>query len=277
MLRPKPRFFRTQLAVVLTGTLCLGACTTTTIITTPQVDTQSLNTLENLNAKEMKATSDKANHIRTLGLQNTALTLAAQGGLSWRANQINTQLQQSSTQLDQIFNFNALMLNHSVMPPVLAEGHNTLNLADPNTIRIANVTYKIISQARFVTAPPTWRNYIWMDYPPPTVPNSALLPKTKDEQIIWQHYVQIGWQNGVQQANTIYSQNLGRLKQDYTGIILYRKLLAQHMVSSPFVATTDLGITGNDSELNINDQVLRITALPTLQNNSQKWQPVVVE
>ncbi len=244
--------------------------------TTP-VDTQSLTDLENLSASKKDSENSKANQIRTLGLQNTALSLGAQAGLSWRATQIDQSLSHNATRLDQIFSFNGLLLEHSVLPPVLAEGDNTLNLADPNTIRISDVTYQIIQQARFVTVPPTWRDYIWMDYPPPPVPNSALLPKTKQEKQIWQHYVNLGWKNGIEQANTIYGENLGRLKHDYEGMVLYRKLLAKNMVSPPFVATTDLGVTGDSSQLSINDHVLRITALPALQTNSQAWKPVVVE
>ena len=43
------------------------------------------------------------------------------------------------------------------------------------------------------------------------------------------------------------------------------------MVSAPFVATLDLGITGNKSNLTINDRVLRITAFPSLQTDGSQW------
>jgi len=241
------------------------------------IDTRSLPQLQTLTADNVGGGSSSSEQEKTMGLQNTALSLGAQGGLSWRATQIDEELQQDSPSLDQIFNFNLLMLNNNVLPPVLVQGNNTLSITDPDTIRISNVTYKIAQQAHFVTAPPTWRDYLWMNYPAPAIPDPSLLPKSHQEQIIWQHYVTIGWKNGIQQANDIYSENLGRLKQDYTGMMLYRKLLAQNMVSAPYVATTNLGITGDSSQLSINDQILRITALPALQDNGDKWQPVVVE
>ncbi|MCW5589619.1 MAG: type IV secretory system conjugative DNA transfer family protein [Legionellales bacterium] len=82
---------------------------------------------------------------------------------------------------------------------------------------------------------------------------------------------------GIKQANMIYNDNLNRLQRDYRGMVLYRKLLAENMVSLPYVAQTDLGITNENGEMRVNDQVLRITALPNLQSNSQTWNPVIVK
>jgi defect-in-organelle-trafficking protein DotC len=56
---------------------------------------------------------------------------------------------------------------------------------------------------------------------------------------------------------------------------LYRNLLLKGMVSKPFVARTDLGITGDSSDLYINDQILRITSLPKLQVNPGRWKSIV--
>jgi len=80
-----------------------------------------------------------------------------------------------------------------------------------------------------------------------------------------------GWNNGVEQANTILEESIARIKEDFNGMILYRKLLAMNMVSPPYVSNTDLGITGNGDEIHIDDRVLRITALPALNMNSAEW------
>ena len=253
-------------------TILLAGCASTH---NPHLSTQTLVDVESLSASASSSSQSKTDFIRTEGLQNTALSLGAQAGLSWRSRQINAELEPNTKTLDQIFNFNALILDHSVLPPVLVEGDNNLNIADSTTIRVADVSYKIVQQAQFVTAAPTWRNYIWLDYPPPEVPHQTLLPKNHAEQLIWQRYVQLGWVKGIQQANAIYDENLGKLKRDYVGMVLYRKLLAQHMVTPPYVAKTELGVTGGGSELSINDQVLRITALPQLQNDTTQWNAVV--
>ena len=56
---------------------------------------------------------------------------------------------------------------------------------------------------------------------------------------------------------------------------LYRNLLLKGMVSKPFVAHTDLGVTGDNSDLHINDQILRITSFPKLQVNPSRWKSIV--
>ena len=79
------------------------------------------------------------------------------------------------------------------------------------------------------------------------------------------------------QADQIFSSNLARLQRDYEGIILYRKLLAQNMLSRPYVSQADLGVTGGGDDMRINDRVLRITAISQLQPNIKQWNPVIAK
>ena len=219
----------------------------------------------------------KMGRIREMALKETALSLGAQAGLAWRAKIIDEQLTKQSRNLDTIYDFNSLVLEHNILPPVLLEGRNTLNLADAQSIRVSDRTYKVAKQAHFVTTPPTWRQYLWLDYSKPETPNSTLLPKNKREKEIWCIYTAKGWKNGIDQANTILEENIARVKEDFGGMILYRKLLAMNMVSPPYVSHTDLGVTGDASEIHIDDRVLRITALPALNVNSSEWKAAVAK
>ena len=215
--------------------------------------------------------------IREMALKETALSLGAQSGLAWRAKYIDDQLVKQTRYLDTIYDFNSLVLEHNVLPPVLLEGRNTLNLADTQTIRVSDRTYKVSKQAHFITTPPDWRQYLWMDYQKPDYPHVSLLPKTREERLLWKAYVEKGWENGVVQANTILEESIARIKEDFTGMILYRKLLAMNMVSPPYVSNTELGVTGDGDEIHIDDRVLRITALPALNVNSEEWRAAVAK
>ncbi|MCX7118177.1 MAG: type IV secretion system DotC family protein [Legionellales bacterium] len=215
--------------------------------------------------------------IREMALKETALSLGAQSALAWRAKYIDEELVQQSRRMDSIYDFNALILEHNILPPVLLEGRNTLNLADTQTIRISDRTYKVSKQARFITTPPNWRQYLWMDYKKPEYPHVTLLPKNKQERSIWCFYIDKGWKQGVEQANTILEESISRIKEDFSGMILYRKLLAMNMVSPPYVSHTDLGVTGDGGEIRIDDRVLRITALPALNVNSSEWRAAVAK
>ena len=214
-------------------------------------------------------------NIRLENLKQVARGLGAQASLANRSYQLNAMLYSQRRKLDNIFNFNYLMLNQNVLPPILVEGRNILNLADNFTIRVSDHEYQIAEAPRFTTTPPNWRHYIWMRYKKPEQPNSTMQPQSELERKIWNKYIHIGWLEGVTQADQIFSANLSRLKRDYEGMILYRKLLAQNMVTPPYVAEADLGITGDGTNLNINDRILRITSISQLQTNPKNWRPVI--
>jgi len=250
-----------MLIAMLSLTFNLTACTL-------RSKADNLQSLKKLSGGTSKA---KNGAIRSQNLRDTALSVGARGGLAWRATQINNVLLRHESMLYRLFNFNAMLLDKNVLPPVLTDARNTLTLGGTDTIRIADRTFQIVEQARFVTAVPVWRDYLWLSYSPPETPDKSLLPKNREEQIVWKKFIDEGWDAGVQQAEIIFKENIARLGRNYKGMILYRTLLAQNIVSPPFVAQLDVGITGGGSDLTVNDRVLRITAFPTLQNNSREW------
>lgn len=266
---------------ILGGLLCgMVGCSANYVSPIPSTEpsppkTDNIESLKALTAGSSKGVTEEIGAIRYQAIQEEALSLGAQGGLAARAKVINYHLEQNAKYLNQVFNFHLLLLPCSILPPVLVEGRQELNLDDNTTIRIADRTYAIAQQARFVTTPPNWREYLFLNFKQPDVPDNSLLPKTGQEKIVWNKFLVQGWNDGINQANTIYADSLARLKRDYSGMVRYRKLLAQHMVTAPYVAKTDLGITCDGSGMRVNDQVLRITALPRLCTNSKKWKPAI--
>ena len=49
------------------------------------------------------------------------------------------------------------------------------------------------------------------------------------------------------------------------------------MITPPFVARTELGVTGDGDDMRINDQVLRIVEAPKLKTDSKSWNAIVVK
>lgn len=260
--------------LILAAVLLLSACASHQ----QTIDTTNLYDLETLTAQNTPLPEGQGiSSIRLEALKETATSIGAQGGLAFQAAQIDKQLKTQSRIMDRIFDFQRLLLNHNVVPPVLEQGSQLVNLSNNDTIRIADKTFKIVSQARFVTTAPTWRQYLWMNYKKPSIPDQTLLPRDNQEREVWIKYIRTGWKQGILQAKNIYADNLARLKRDYGGMVLYRELLDKNMVSKPYVAKVNLGVTSNtsDTQLYINDQVLRITALPKLNPNAKQWTPVV--
>lgn len=263
--------WRTSLSLLFTQ---LFACS---YPTPPPVDTTNYGQLATLNQSSMTEIkkSDAINPIRIQALKESALSVGAQGALAKRSEEIDKMLAKNSRYLDQVFNFSALMLPNDVLPPVLLEGDNTINIADAQTLRISDKMYSIAAQARFVSAPPTWHDYLWMSFPKPDAPDVSILPKNAKEQKIWQSALTLGWKQGLAQGDTIFSDNVARLKRDYNGMVLYDKLVLQNMISLPEVAKTQLGVTGGGNALTVNDQIKRLTVEPTLNSNSNYWKPAI--
>src|SRR3990167_5668343 len=140
--------------------------------------------------------SNPQNAIRLVAIRDTATSVGAQGGLACRYKQIDDVLEKNSNSLNRIFNFNALLLRHDVLPPVLVEANNNMKISDDaQALRLANKIYKIVPPPRFVTAAPTWRQYLWRNFKKPNAPNSTLLPRTTQERDVWNKYIVIGWRN----------------------------------------------------------------------------------
>ena len=237
---------------------------------------QAVESMRSVKENLKHASSDESNEpavsaLRAQALRETALSIGARGGLAERAQQINSVLLAYEPMLAKIFQFYGILLDDNILPPVLVEARNTLNLSGTDAIRIADRNYKVLVQARFVTAPPTWREYLWMSYGVPELPDRSLLPRNKPERIMWERDLEEGWQAGLRQADLIYTENINRLVRDFNGMILYRKLLAQNMVSPPYVAAMDMGVTGDGEDMTVNDRVLRITAFPQLQASGEGW------
>lgn len=230
-----------------------------------------------INPNNLPGSTAGINAIRLKAIQETAMALGAKGALAWRAQHINESLTAQASYLDQTYNFNQLLLKNNVLPPVIVEANNDITLSDNDTIRLANKVYKIIKPARFVTTPPTWRTYLWLGFKKPDLPNQGLLPQNKAEADIWNAYLKKGWKNGLIQANSIFNANLNRLKRNFAGMVLYKKLLVQKMVSAPTVAKANMGVTGNNKEMRVNDVVMRITNHSSLDTQSQHWEPFLTK
>lgn len=226
-------------------------------------------------SKEQEVTEQAAS-IRNKGVLSAAFTYGAQSGLAWQASNINKLCNQHAKELSRVYNFNSLLMENSLLPPVLAEVKNSLRVSN-NTMRLADKTVEILSPARFVSTPPSWRDYIHMNYKYPDKPNTTILPRSEIERQMWDEEIQKGWNAGVAQANNILLQSLGKLNRDFAGMALYHALYSQKMISSPTTAKAKMGITGNKQRMRINDQIIRITSHANLQPHKyEEWNPGVI-
>jgi defect-in-organelle-trafficking protein DotC len=215
------------------------------------------------------------NKIRIQAVHDAALSYGARYGLQWESERVNAFTQSQTRILDQVYNFNELIMEHNLVPPVVRIADASLHLSNPDSIRLSDRTIEIIHPAHFVTTPPSWRHYLLQNYGDLELPNQSLLPKNEQERAIWDDAIVEGFEQGIKQSKYIYEESTGKITEEYVGMVLFHHLLAQNMISKPKVGQASLGITGNNKKIRINDQLLRITSHSDLNARINEWIPAV--
>lgn len=222
-------------------------------------------------SKEAKAKESKVSIIRVEALRSAAIAFGLQAGFAKKSEEINNQLLVNSRNYDKMFDFGKLQIENGLLPPVISEGINSYNQPNANEVRASDKLYRIEFPARIVNVPPNWREYLLIPFSNAEVPDKSILPQNSDEKQIWDEYAVKGWDEGLLQANDVLDANIGRLKRDFEGMIRYKKLYEQGLVTKPEIARSELGITGGGEEMAIGDRLIQLTEKSQLNPNSKKW------
>lgn len=214
--------------------------------------------------------------IRVDALKEAALSYGARGGLAWRTFQIQRRLAENEGNVSKIFNFSNLLIaapsGLMIEPPVVTEAQKAVIIqSGGQNAAVADRVYRINRNARIVTAPRNWRAYLERDWGKVEPPPNALVPKNQQELDHWRKQLQMGWEEGVRQADDIFQADLDRLNTDYLGMIRYRELLAQGIITPPYATQEDRGVTGGGSEMRIGDRGLVITGPSQFNPKSERW------
>lgn len=216
--------------------------------------------------------------IRREALREAAISYGARAGLSWQTYHIKQELERRARYLDKVFNFSQLLIPAPsgllIEPPIISESINNMLIeTDGQQAAVSDKMYNIIMNARIVSAPRLWRNYLertWAEVQPPP---DVLRPENDEEREIWQELVTRGWEEGVEQADEIFQEDLDLMIADFTGMVRYRTLLSQGMISPPYALQVDRGVTGDGTQMRIGDRAVQITGVPELVTGYDQWQP----
>lgn len=238
----------------------------------------SIEDLQTIPAEAGATKFDGDPEIRTEGLREAAMSYGARGGLASRSYEIRKTLMEKEAYMDRIYDFKRLLITAPsgllLEPPVISEAEDAMLIeSDGQTAAVADRIYNINVDAKIVAAPRNWRAYLERDWGDVTPPPSVLYPTTPEERKVWLATLRRGWDEGVKQANEVFQADLDRLNADFRGMVRYRMLLAQGIVSAPFTLQTDRGVTGGGKEMRVGDRALQITGPSQLQTRPYEWQP----
>jgi defect-in-organelle-trafficking protein DotC len=245
-----------------------------------------LSVLENIPASSFSGKIDNIQKnsglpvdIRNKGMEEAALSYGARGGLAWRTYQIRQDIDARKAYMDKVFDFRGLLIPAPsgllIEPPVITEQDDAMTCPDcaPTAAAVADRVYEINKEARFVNAPRHWRNYLEREWGEVTPPPDMLRPANDKERKEWIEWVDKGWKKGIQQADEIFQDDLNQLLRDYRGMVRYRMLLAQGMITPPYAVQLDRGVTSNRSEMRVGDREVHITVLPEFNTETRTWKP----
>ncbi len=217
-------------------------------------------------------------NIRNDAVKQAALSYGARGGLAWRTYYIRKEMETRAGYMDKVFDFRTLLIaapsGLMIEPPVISEQDNALLIEKTGTgAAVSDRIYNINKNARIVSTSRNWRNYLEREWGEVTPPPDILRPTGEKEREQWVKGVRLGWEKGIQQADEIFQDDLNQLTADYRGMVRYRLLLAQGMVSPPYATQTDRGVTGGGNTMRVGDREVRITGMPELNTGTRTWKP----
>lgn len=220
-----------------------------------------------------------ASEKRASAMRAAALAFGARAGLARRGWEISRMLEAHGPQLSGIFRFRDLLLNEggfTVMPPVAAETGRAFRLGrDGAQAASARRVLRILSDARFVSAPPDWRDYLVRRWPEAEAPVSVLFPRDRAEERRWRAWIEEGWREGVALADDVFAADVDRLSRDFEGILLWRRLRLARMATAPSVELGDAPVSGGGRTMRIDEEFARLGGKARLVPRVSEWRPLL--
>ena len=245
----------------------------------PMEHLQRVNETEGQNISDDLVTKKMSVDMRRDSQREAALSYGARGGLAKRSFEVAEEMKGYDATLDKVFNFRALLVKAPsgllIEPPIVRESLDATVITEGgNEAAVADQILKINKQAKIVTAPRDWRQYLEMSYATVIVPPPKILwPRNAKEQASWNGWIKQGWQAGYEQGEQIFEANLAQMVADYSGMVRYRMLLAEGKISQPYALQEDRGVTGGRNEMRVGDRALRITGPSQFLTGADLWKP----
>lgn len=216
--------------------------------------------------------------IRLDALREAALSLGARAGLASRTYEIRQTLEARQRYMDKVFDFRQLLIKAPsgllIEPPIVGETFDNLNIeSDGQLAAVSDRILNINRKAKIVSAPRNWRSYLERDWGKIQMPPPILYPKNEEERMEWIKLTSKGWKEGREQADAIFQSDLNRLVSDFNGMVRYRILLSQGVISSPYALEIDRGVTGGGNEMRVGDRAVQITGPSQLNPDAFEWKP----
>ena len=218
---------------------------------------------------------------RARSMRESALSWGAQAGYARRIWEITQLYEHRQAELDEVWNFRRVASPAPrntgwVLPPVVRVAGPAWS-GTGSAATAVDAYYEIIKPGRIVGSLPGWHDYLPRAAPEPVMPHNALLPAS-GEEAQWREWAAEGWLAGREQANDLLEVSLVRLQRDHGGMLEYRRMLAQDMISSIVLDHASFVPSAEDDGqvLRIGERSVRIVDAAGFITDTGQWRPVIV-
>ena len=215
---------------------------------------------------------------RRSAMRDAAISYGMQSGLGRRGYELGRMMERYGRELDRVFRFDRLVISREgflVAPPVVVEttGAFRRNAAGDRAVTARRVL-RIVQEAEVLGRSPGWRRYFDRSWKAADAPSEVLFPQTEEERALWREWVREGWAAGKRLAEETFVSDLDRLDRDFTGIVTWRILEAQQMVTAPELEVHERPVVGGGEEMRVGERELRIRARARLNPVLEDWEAI---
>ena len=264
--------FQTAKAYVIAVLVCAAVSVPSTpVLSAPNGD--RLAEISSMRGKGDVKLSKEMEQLRPRALRETAEKIGVQEAFRKRYGELQAKCQEQRTSLDRMFNFQPLLLHGGhVIPPVVVSADKYTDISKVDEMVMVGNSYRILKPARFVSVPPSWRDYLLLADNALDVeePHPAMLPMSSKEVDIWKSGVYEGWKTGMEHADRLFERSLNELKRDFTGLMQYKILSLKGFISVPMISEGHYAVKVGSDTLEFDQQTFRITE-PSSFKSRDKW------
>lgn len=237
-------------------------------------DTKLLVELKKKRSTRKMAKDELSNdNLRFTAVRQEALRVGAQAGLSSRYSALTEYMAFNESRMNVTYNF-APFIDGKMLMPAVSKMQDTFTLDESGSqATVVRNSYTISEEARIISNPPTWRDYLWQTYEPPEESHYSILPNSTAEVEAWQEAVEEGWRAGIIMADEIYSDRLAELTKAIEDRYRYQLLLNQKVVQAPVLGVDRRTITYNGRTLNVGETIYTVEQ-PVNYTASPSWRPI---
>ncbi|SEP41369.1 Type IV secretory system, conjugal DNA-protein transfer [Methylobacterium sp. ap11] len=213
------------------------------------------------------ALQSKNGDLRQQVLAQAARGVGIRQGFAEETARLNAELDGAyGAELDRRYDFGPLMIERTLVPPVITELHRLAERVGDRTLYLTLGAFEIVRPARLALRPPDWRDYLYNTGVPPAPPGpaAAVRPEDSTEEGVWGVALEAGLAVGITEARASFAANFNRLDRDFTGMGRYHDLARSGAVSLPTLSRTHhpVRVAAGGERAFVGERVIHLTVSP---------------